>query len=196
VTLGILLGAGILLAAAAGANLRKLADVRLKASFLIALALALQLLVFAVPWTARLFGGAAVAVDVSSYVLLLLFVAANLRQPGFGVAALGLALNTVVIFANHGRMPVALSVWKTTGKAGGDITGTGHYNNNVLATAHTHLGFLGDVLPLPAAVPFANAFSVGDLLLLLGATFFVYRHCAPSPNPLLRRLLRQPAPTS
>jgi hypothetical protein len=87
-------------------------------------------------------------------------------------------------------------VWKTTGKAGGDITGTGHYNNNVLATAHTHLGFLGDVLPLPAAVPFANAFSVGDLLLLLGATFFVYRHCAPSPNPLLRRLLRQPAPTS
>jgi hypothetical protein len=196
VTLGILLGASILLTAAAGANLRRLADVRLKASWLIALAFPLQLLVFAVPWTTKLFSGAATAVHVSSYVLLLLFAAANLRQPGFGLAALGLASNATAIFANQGRMPVALSVWKSTGKPGGDITHSGHYNNNVLATAHTHLGFLGDVLPLPAAVPFANAFSVGDLLLLLGATVFVYRRCAPSPNPRLRRLLRQTAQTS
>lgn len=195
-TLGILLGAVILVTVAAGANLRRLADVRLRASWLIASAFALQLLVFAVPWTTRLFGGATIAVHVSSYVLLLLFAAANLRQPGFGLAAVGLALNATAIFANHGRMPVALSVWTSTGKAGGDITRSGHYNNNVLATTHTHFGFLGDVLPLPAAVPFANAFSVGDLLLLLGAAFFVYRRCAPSPNPRLRRLLRQAAQPS
>ena len=186
-TLGILLGAGVLLAAAAGAKLRRLADVRLKATWLIAAALTLQLSVFAVPWTTRLFGGATVAVHVGSYALLILFAAANLREPGLGIAALGLASNATVIFANHGRMPVALSVWTSTGKAGEAIVRSGHYNNNVLAGAHTHLGFLGDVLPLPAAVPFANAFSVGDLLLLAGATFFVYRRCAPRPNPLYAR---------
>jgi uncharacterized protein DUF5317 len=193
VTLGILLGGGIVLAAAAGANVRRLADVRLESSWLIALAFSLQLLLFAIPWTTRLFGGAATAVHMASYLLLLLFAAANLRKPGFGLATLGLALNATVIAANHGRMPVALSVWKTTGKAGAEITRSGHYNNNVLAGAHTHLGFLGDVLPLPAAVPLANAFSVGDLLLLLGATAFVYRSCTACPNPRLRRLRRQTA---
>jgi hypothetical protein len=162
VTLGILLGAVILVTVAAGANLRRLADVRLRASWLIAIAFALQLLVFAFPWTTRLFSSATIAIHVSSYVLLLLFAVANLRQPGFGLAGTGLALNATAIFANHGRMPVALSVWKSTGKAGGDITHSGHYNNNVLATTHTHFALLGDVLPLPAAVPLANAFSIGD----------------------------------
>jgi len=181
VTLGILLGVGILFAAAAGAKLRRLADVRLSATWLIAAAFCLQLLVFALPWTARIFGGAVVAVHVGSYVLLLLFATMNLREPGFKVAALGLTLNAVAIVANNGRMPVALSVWTRTGKPGEDIARSGHYNNNVLADAHTHLGFLGDVLPLPAAVPFANAFSIGDLLLLLGATYFVHRRCGARP---------------
>jgi Family of unknown function (DUF5317) len=179
VTLGILLAVGILVAAVARADLRRLGDVRLKATWLVALALLLQLLVFAIPWTTRFFAGSAVIVHVASYGLLVVFAVANLREPGFALAALGLASNAVVIFLNHGRMPVALSVWRTTGKAAGDITQTGHYNNNVLTTAHTHLAFLGDVLPLPAAVPFANAFSIGDLLLLIGATVFVYRRCAP-----------------
>jgi Family of unknown function (DUF5317) len=179
VTLGVLLVVGLVLAALARADLRRLADVRLKATWLIVLAFVLQLAVFAIPWTMRVFAGEAVTVHVVSYGLLLAFAAANLREPGFALAVLGLASNAAVIFLNHGRMPVALSVWRSTGKAAGAITQTGHYNNNVLATAHTHLAFLGDVLPLPAAVPLANAFSIGDLLLLVGTTVFVYRRCAP-----------------
>jgi len=184
VTLGILLAFGLLLAAVAGADLRRLADVQLKAGWLIGLAFVLQLSVFAIPWTTHLFAGAAVGIHLASYGLLIVFAAANLREPGFVLAALGLASNALVIFLNHGRMPVALSVWRSTGKAAADITRTGHYNNNVLASAHTHLGFLGDVMPLPAAVPFANAFSIGDVLLLLGATLFVYRRCAGASAPL------------
>lgn len=179
--LGVLLGAGILLAWAAGADLRRLGEVRFRHGWLIAVAFALQLAVFAIPWTAHALAGATVTVHVVSYGLLLGFAAANLRQPGFVVAALGLASNTLAIFLNHGRMPVALSVWRSTGRASGAITETGHYNNNVLASAHTHLAFLGDVLPLPAAVPLANAFSVGDLLLLVGAIVFVRRRCTRMP---------------
>jgi Family of unknown function (DUF5317) len=184
VTLGVLLAVGILLAAVAGADLRRLADVRLEAGWLIAVAFLLQLSVFAIPWTTRVFADAAVTVHIVSYGLLLVFAVANLRQPGFAVAALGLASNALVILLNHGRMPVALSVWRSTGKAAGDITRTGHYNNNVLASADTHLSFLGDVLPLPAAVPLANAFSIGDLLLLIGATIFVYRRCTGEADRL------------
>jgi Family of unknown function (DUF5317) len=177
--LGILLVLGVLLVAVAGADLRRLRDVRLRHGWLIAAAFALQLSVFAIPWTSHVLADRTVTVHVVSYGLLLAFAAANLREPGFAVAALGLASNTVVIFVNHGRMPVALSVWRTTGKVAGDITQSGHYNNNVLASANTHLAFLGDVLPLPAAIPFANAFSIGDLLLLIGALVFVYRRCVP-----------------
>jgi len=179
-TLGILLALGILAAAVAGADLRRLGDVRLRHGWLILVAFALQLLVFAIPWTSHVLAGTTVTVHVMSYGLLLAFAVANLREPGFAVAALGLASNTLVIFLNHGRMPVALSVWRSTGKASGAITETGHYNNNVLASAHTHLAFLGDVLPLPAAIPFANAFSIGDLLLLVGAIVFVRRRCMPA----------------
>ena len=181
-TLGILFAVGIVLAALAGADLRRLAEVRLEGRGLLAVAFLLQLCVFAIPWTTRVFAGAEVTFHVASYVLLVAFAAVNLREPGFAVAALGLASNALAIFLNHGRMPVALSVWRSTGKAAADITQTGHYNNNVLASAHTHLAFLGDVLPLPAGVPFANAFSIGDLLLLIGATVFVYRRCVAPPH--------------
>jgi len=179
-TLAIFVALGIVLVVVAGADLRRLRDVRLRHGWLIAAAFALQLSVFAVPWTSHALAHRTVTVHVVSYGLLLAFAAANLREPGFAVAALGLASNTLVIFLNHGRMPVALSVWRRTGKVAADITQTGHYNNNVLASAHTHLAFLGDVLPLPAAVPLANAFSVGDLLLLIGAIVFVYRRCVPA----------------
>jgi Family of unknown function (DUF5317) len=187
VTLGVLFAAGILVAAVAGADLRRLAEVRLKGRGLLALAFLLQLCVFAVPWTTRVFAGAAATIHVVSYVLLVAFAGVNLREPGFAVAALGLASNALAIFLNHGRMPVALSVWRSTGKAAADITQSGHYNNNVLATGHTHLAFLGDVMPLPAGVPLANAFSIGDLLLLIGATVFVYRRCAPKTDVVRER---------
>lgn len=189
-TLGIILAAAILLAVAAGADLRALAEVRLRASGLIPVAFALQLLLFAVPGATIIPSGAAAEVHISSYGLLLLFAAANLSQPGFTLALAGLALNTSAIAANQGRMPVLLSVWESTGRASSDITRNGRYNNNVLDAAHTHLGFLGDVFPLPAIIPLANAFSVGDILLLLGGTFFVYRSCTPASHRLGRRLLQ------
>ena len=192
-TLGIILAASLLLAVAAGADLRALAEVRLRATWLIVLAFALQLLVFAIPWTAKVLSGAAGEVHMTSYGLLLLFATANLSQPGFALATVGLALNTIAIVANNGRMPVLLSVWETTGKASSDITRTGRYNNNVLATAHTHIGFLGDVFPLPASLPLSNSFSVGDILLLLGATFFVYRRCRPSRSATTVLLPKAPS---
>jgi hypothetical protein len=194
-TLGIILAAAILLAVAAGADLRALAEVRLRASGLIAVAFALQLLLFAVPGSTIVPAGAVAEVHISTYVLLLLFAVANLNQPGFTLALAGLALNTSAIAANEGRMPVLLSVWERTGRASSDITRNGRYNNNVLDAAHTHLGFLGDIFSLPAVIPLANAFSVGDILLVLGGIFFVYQTCTPASRRLGKRLLQLRART-
>src|SRR5207237_8832553 len=125
----------------------------------------------------RLPGSFEIPFHLASYVLLIVFAAANVRVRGFGLATLGLAANAIVIFANGGRMPVPLHAWQSTGRAAADLLTTGHYNNNGAATAHTHLRFLGDVFPLPSGLPLTNTFSIGDLLLLAGATLFVYCSC-------------------
>src|ERR671923_239349 len=63
---------------------------------------------------------------------------------------------------------------------GGDaLTRHGVYNNVVLAHG-AHLGWLGDVFPLPRMVPLANALSIGDLLLLVGVTTFAFRASLPA----------------
>jgi hypothetical protein len=185
-TLAVMIGVCFLLIALTGGDLRRLATVRLKAGWLILLALALQLLLFAIPGTTRLLAPAATTLHITSYLMLILFAALNARTPGLALALLGLTLNTTAICANGGRMPISLSTWTATGRASSQIANNGHYNNNALATAHTHLAFLGDIFPLPAAIPLANAFSIGDILLLLGATYFVYRHCKPD-QPIRNR---------
>lgn len=174
------------LAAAAGADLRRLAAVRLEASWLIPLALGLQLALFLPHVHVPVLGDHVTAVHMASYVLLVLFMAVNVRRPGFPLAALGLALNVIVIFANGGRMPVRLSAWKATGYSTKALRKHGVYDNNVLGGHGTHLSFLGDVFPLPSWVPFASAFSIGDVLLVLGVFVFVYWTCRrerPLPDP-------------
>lgn len=183
----LLASAGVFaLAAAAGADLRRLASVRLCASWLIPLALGLQLVVFALPLHVPLLSDHVTVMHVASYVLLVVFTAVNVRSPGLPLAALGLLLNVTVIVANGGRMPVRLAAWKATGYSTRALRSHGVYNNNVLGGHGTHLGFLGDVFPLPSWVPFASAFSIGDVLLVVGAAVFVYVTCRrerAAPNP-------------
>jgi hypothetical protein len=76
-----------------------------------------------------------------------------------------MALNAVAIYANGGKMPVAESAWRAAGlDAGG--------GSNVREGAE-HLGFLGDVFALPAGLPLANVFSVGDILIGFGMAAFI-----------------------
>jgi hypothetical protein len=43
--------------------------------------------------------------------------------------------------------------------------------------AHPHLGFLGDVLPMPSWMPLANVFSIGDVLIAVGVFVLVHGIC-------------------
>jgi hypothetical protein len=174
VLLGVLVLVGVLVAWLLGADLRRLRFVRLRASSIVFAALGLQMLLFTSASRAVHVPLSESTAHIATYVALLAFVAANIRRPGFALAATGCALNTIVIAANGGRMPVSLASWTATGKAASELTVHGSYNNVVLAS-HAHLPWLGDVFALPRAFPLANSLSVGDLLLVVGVITFVFR---------------------
>jgi len=50
----------------------------------------------------------------------------------------------------------------------------GTYNNSTLVNEETRLWFLTDIFALPASLPLANVFSIGDVMLALGVCRLIY----------------------
>lgn len=169
---------GVLVAWALGARLGRMADIHFRGDWLVLAAFAIQLVIFTdlqrhVPESYH------TPLHILTYLMVIAFLALNVRVPGFWLVTFGVACNVLVIFANDGHMPVTLTAWKATGERPSLITATGIYNNNVLAGPHTHVAFLGDIFALPRSVPLANALSIGDVLIVIGMAAFVYLSCTP-----------------
>jgi hypothetical protein len=57
------------------------------------------------------------------------------------------------------------------------------YTNSALMTAATRFPALGDIFVFPRPLPLANVFSVGDLLIAVGAVVFLVRQMrVPTPG--------------
>jgi MFS family permease len=175
---GLALLIGVLVAAALGANLTRLADLHFRGSMLVFGALAVQAGIFtplreSIPltWDRPL--------HVLSYIMILGFFVLNIRVPAFWLVGFGLISNICVIFANGGRMPVSAEAWRASGGDVSTFTRTGFADNNVLANPDTHLRWLSDVFAVPSQVPLATVLSIGDLLIVAGMVAFVYRACTP-----------------
>lgn len=164
------------LVVARGGSLGRLQDVRLHAPYLVVVGLAIQLVVVSLlpasvpPLVAR-------AVHLESYVLVVAFLLHNRHLPGLGTIGLGTAANAIAIAANGGVMPASPAALRFAGRA---TTSAGFANST--AVPHPHLAFLGDVFALPAGVPLANVFSVGDVLLVVGAWILLERTCGPTAD--------------
>jgi hypothetical protein len=113
-----------------------------------------------------------VSAHLVSYLMAGWFVWLNRRISGLPIVALGGALNAVTIAVNGGTLPASRSALATAGihPVAGDF-------NNSGVLAHPHLAWLGDVIPVPASVPMANVFSIGDLLILLGLAYGLHHLC-------------------
>ena len=152
----------------AGGRIVKLGNVHFQRAWAGLAALALQYAIM------RLFpeGEAALhgVLHLVSYALMFYFLAANLAIPGLWLIGLGGACNALAIAANNGVMPAQPSALATAGI----VQVPGEFANSA-AVDDPKLWLLGDVFALPAGFPMANVFSIGDILLLVGAFILLHR---------------------
>ena len=149
-----------------GGDLRALAVLRFRQTWLLALALLLQILVITV------FPGPRTALRLTaylgSYALAVLFLFRNRTIPGFWLIGAGAFLNLVAIGANAGVMPATRGALSTAG-----VSPPSQVFANSAFVENARLWFLGDIFAIPASWPLANVFSVGDVLIALGAAWAI-----------------------
>jgi hypothetical protein len=128
-------------------------------------ALAIQLLIFG-PLD-QVVGEAGPPLYLGSTIAALLAVASNIRIPGLALVVAGTASNLAAILANGGVMPAdpgALAVAGLDDRPG--------FSNSAVIESPA-LPALTDIFAIPEAVPFANVFSIGDLLIGLGVAIAI-----------------------
>jgi len=169
---------GIALCVVLGGDLSRLAALQLRDSGILILGLIGQIIAFAI--LPHLFGSPPIvlvaALHLMSYLVAGIFLWRNARVPGFLLVGAGAALNGLVIALNGGTLPASAAALRTAGAVQATRPGaSGLVNSGVLA--HPVLPWLGDVFALPAAVPLANVFSLGDGLIVAGSLVCLYRVC-------------------
>lgn len=145
-----------------GGRLTRIADARLRNTWLLFLGLGLQLAVDLGAGRGWL-GDATVAgwsVLAVSQLLVLGWLLRNWQLPGVALVAIGLLMNAVVIAAN-GAMPVDPEAMRRLGLGELEVLPGKH----TLLTSQTRLPWLADVWALP---PLRSIISAGDVVLAAG----------------------------
>ena len=168
--LGIAIVGCLLSVPLAGGHLGGLADVRFRGGWLLLPAIAIQVFIVSIAPDGS-HNGRAVA-HVASYGLLACFAVLNRGFPYLWVIASGGALNLLAIAANGGVMPA-----DPDALAGARLPATSTAFANSAAIDDPRLSFLGDVFWVPASFPASNVFSIGDVLLVLGAFLALHTVC-------------------
>lgn len=153
---------GLVLGFLMGGRLDRLSEIRFEWAWLAVVGLAVQVLLFSTPIGGSFRGGVGEAIYVASTGLVLVAVWRNLRVPGLALVALGAISNLAAIVANDGVMPTTPEALAAAGLDPLD----GFSNSAVLEDPA--LAPLTDIFALPHWLPFANVFSIGDVLIALG----------------------------
>jgi hypothetical protein len=159
--------AALLIGLLLGGDPRRLGELRLRASWLLFTALGVQIVAFPfsfLPWQTGETTGT--ALWLGSYVLLVVAALLNLRIAGVSLLAAGMAANVLAVAANRGTMPVLPHAMHAAER-------TDAVQANSTAVSDPHLSWLVDRWSAPEWIPFANVFSVGDVLIAIGAMVVV-----------------------
>jgi hypothetical protein len=163
--------AGLLL----GGRIGALAGLRIRWAWLAVAGFVVQLTIYTMQ-VGNLLGDAVPVVYVLSNVAVLAAVLRNLALPGMSIIAAGAVCNLAAIIANGGFMPAdpgALAI------AGVDTSGP----TNSIVVADPALRFLTDIFAIPAAIPLANVFSFGDVLIGIGVATVIAMAMRADPEP-------------
>lgn len=152
---------GIFVGIVTGGRPVRLASITFRWPWVIAGGLAAQVVLFSEPMT-RVVGEAGPPIYMATTACVLLAVLANWRIVGIPLVALGAAANMAAIVANGGYMPASEAALAALGK----VEPTTYSNSAVVESPA--LWLLTDILAMPRWLPFANVFSVGDVLIGLG----------------------------
>ena len=163
---------GLLVVLLGRRSLRPLITLRLRWSWLIFAALGLQLLV--TTFMPDMGTGKSKAIHLISYVCVMAFLGVNWRLPGVVLILAGAILNLSAIVANDGVMPALPSALHSAG-----IVERNDFQNSA-PVQHARLQALGDVFAVPSSIPLANVFSVGDVIIDLGAIMLIVMTCMGS----------------
>ena len=152
---------GMVVGLLAGGRLEGLSGFRLRWAALAVGGLLVQVVLFTGTGD-RIAGSLAPAIYVVSTLAVFAAVLRNLPVQGMAVVALGSLSNLAAITANGGAMPADPAALAAAG-----LDGAGSHTNSVVLPDPA-LRLLTDIFAIPAGAPFANVFSVGDVLMGVG----------------------------
>jgi hypothetical protein len=163
--------AGVLVGYVTGGRLSALASVRLRALWLLWIAVAIQAMQYHVGTVRELLEERlGVPMLALTFAVVVVWIAVNLRASGplmriALVAILLGALSNATAIAANGRMPYSPRAAAAAGLPADTAT-----PKNVAADRHTRLAFLGDVIPVPLL---GKVVSAGDLSISLGGAIAI-----------------------
>ena len=168
-----------------GGRLDRLGQLRFRWAPLALLGLAVQVALFSEP-LGSIVGEAGPIVYVASTIAVLVAVLRNLETPGLGLVLLGAGSNFVAILANGGYMPADPAAAASVGGIA-----PGYSNSSVVAEPVFEP--LTDIFATPAWLPFANVFSIGDVLIGVGVAVTIVRAMRTAPLQSTKVGAQEPA---
>jgi lipoprotein signal peptidase len=172
--------AGLIVGVAVGGRPSALASIQFRWAPLILVGFLAQVVLFTDAVASRI-GGAGPPIYVVTTVMVGAAVLRNIGLPGLPLIVLGALSNLVAILANGGFMPATPDAVASLGKHGAVTI----YSNSSLV-ASPSLAPLVDRFALPQWLPFANVFSIGDVLIASGVIVLIVatmrRPAEPAPR--------------
>jgi len=158
--------AGLVLGMVLGGRCQSLGSITFRWAPLILAGFLSQVVLFSDAVAERV-GAAGPALYVVSTLAVGIAILRTVRLPGMALIILGAASNLAAILANDGFMPAAPGALASLGKTAPVI-----YSNSAVV-ALPALELLTDRFALPRWLPFANVFSIGDVLLGIGVAVLI-----------------------
>ncbi len=160
----------LIVGAIAGGGLPRLADLKLRWTVLLVVALGLRLLAGLTRETGI---GADIPVGwayLAAYGLIFAWLWGNWRVPGLQIASVGIGANMAAILVNAGQMPIWSAAFSAAGFSEATIANDPFHfilRAESVGDFVARGGLFGDVIPLPVPI-IRDVVSIGDVLLALG----------------------------
>jgi Family of unknown function (DUF5317) len=153
---------GVVIGFLIGGRLERLSQIRFEWGWLALAGLGVQIVLFSTSLAEGLSPGVGEAIYVASTGAVLIAVWRNLAVPGLALVAVGAISNLAAVVANVGVMPTTAEALATAGLRPDDAF------SNSAVLEDPSLAPLTDIFAIPAGLPFANVFSIGDVLIAVG----------------------------